>query len=152
MLMYATLWYPHFPDSSFRGNITGYAWLGSAIYTVAIVPTIVLLIGIGRALVRPRQALVALAAALLLSNLAIVIVAGVRYDVWACFQSRLCFQSLVPAIVLFGAGLRALGRIAIARWIVYVTSAATMACSLLYFFIEVALTYGLLPAGPQLKP
>ncbi|MBC8107318.1 MAG: hypothetical protein H7Z14_12065, partial [Anaerolineae bacterium] len=146
-------WYPHFPDSSFRGNIQGYAWLGSAIYAVAIVPTMVLLIGIARAIGSfMRNPIVTLAAALLLSNLAIVIAAGVRYDVWACFQSRLCFQSLAPAIVLFGVGMQTISRVKIARWIVYVTSAATIACSLLYFVIEVALTYGMLPRGPELLP
>jgi hypothetical protein len=153
LLMYATLWYPHFPDSSFRGNVFGYAWVGSAIYSVAIVPTIVLLIGVWRAIAKVgRDPIVALATALLLSNLAIVIAAGVRYNVWACFQSRLCFQSIVPAIVLLGVGMHIVERAKWSRWLVYAMSAATIACSLLYFAIEIGLTYGILQRGQQVMP
>jgi hypothetical protein len=151
--MYATAWEPHFPESSFVGNIRGYAWIGSVMYGVAIVPTIVLLIGIVLAIgLSRRNVIVALSLALLLSNLAIVIAAGVRYDVWACFQSRLCLQSLAPAIVLFGVGYAAIARFTAARWLVYVTTILTLGCSLLYFIVEVGLTYGLLEGGAQIVP
>ena len=163
LLMYATFWYPHFPDSSFRGNVFGYQWIGSAIYAVAIVPTIAFLFGVFRSIrtaarwirsreIDPGSAIVALSAALVVSNLAIVIAAGVRFDVWACFQSRLCFQSLAPAIVLFGIGAEWFLQNRWTRIILYAATGATIACAVLYFTVEIGLTYGWLARGTEVLP
>ena len=35
----------------------------------------------------------------------VVVAAGIRYDNWSCFQSRLCFQSMVPILLCFTWGM-----------------------------------------------
>lgn len=172
LLMYGTFWYSHIPDSSFRANIGGYAWVGSLIYSVAIVPTLIFLIGVGRAaivltqflrskaetrLADHRSTLVVGSLLMLVANLAIVIAAGVKYDVWACFQSRLCFQSMFPAMMLFGYGAdvlpaRAGARSRALRGAIWMICWATVGCCLLYFAVEIAFARGLLPAGAEVTP
>jgi hypothetical protein len=163
LLLYGTFWYAHIPESSFLANIWGYAWVGSLIYSFAIVPTLIFLIGVGqsfvalarfaRAAVDRRSAIVAASLLMLLSNLAIVIAAGVRYDVWTCFQSRLCFPSMFSAMVLFGCGAELLP--VRARWLrfaIYALCWATVACCLLYFAVEIPFARGWLPRGAAVKP
>ncbi len=179
LLMYGTFWYPHIPDSTFRASVRGYDWVGSVIYAVAIVPTLVFLIGLltplprtrGRGWVRgllvsrqegkdpsPRlspeyggEKLVAWSAAslLLFSNLAVVLAAGIKFDAWSCFQSRLCFQSLGPAMLLFAIGMKRLWRWRLTRMIATATCIATLLACVLYFVIEIADANQLLPRQPE---
>jgi hypothetical protein len=157
LLLYGTFWYPHVPgESSFDGNVSGYAWVGSAIYALAIIPTLIFFIGMVRATVitcaqvfdrdPPSSGLpAATALVLLLANLAVVIAAGVKYDVWSCFQSRLCFPGLAAGLVLFSLGME---KIACFRWahrVANVVCWLAVAAALLYFCIEIPLSYGLLP-------
>lgn len=162
LLFYGTFWYAHIPESSYVASVFGYAWVGSILYAVAIVPTIVFLMGvwkgvtrvvtIGRSRVQPTDLVRAGATLLLLSNLAVVIAAGIKYDAWSNFQSRLCFQSMLPALVLFGAGM---GMIPRKKWLqssVIAICWATVAAGLLYFAMEVPFSRGWLPRGPALTP
>lgn len=157
LLMYATFWYPHIPDSSFVASIHGYSWTGSTIYACAVVPTLIFIYGFIRGCIagaiKPIENRIALAAGLLLvSNLAVVLAAGFRYDVWWCFQSRLCFQSILPAMVFFGIGADALPKSPLLRQIIYAICWLTVGCCLLYFAVEIAYARGLLPAGTPLQP
>ena len=163
LLMYGTFWYSHIPnESSFHGNIRGYQWVGSLIYAVAIVPTALFLIGLVFALVSaieifcgsapPVQASHSLALcaalAIVLANVTVVIAAGVRYDVWSCFQSRLCFPSLAPALLVFCLGMEKLARFNRLGRIAHACCWATVAVALLYFCIEIPLANGWLSAPP----
>jgi hypothetical protein len=160
LLFYATFWYPHIPDSSYRANINGYAWVGSLIYALAIVPTLIFLIGLARGtwisatsgLHSPRDRLVACAIAMLLANFLVVLAAGIKYDIWSCFQSRLCFQSFLPMMMLFSLGMEILPRWRWLRGIVQTICWGTVLCCLLYFAVEIALVRGLLKPGTPVKP
>jgi hypothetical protein len=159
LLFYATLWYPHMVDSSYRGNVSGYAWVGSLIYALAIAPTLVFLIGVARAIWIiaagprwPRDWLIACAIAMLLSNFAVVMAAGVKYDLWSCFQSRLCFQSFLPMMLLFSLGMETLPRSRPLRSAIIAICWATIACCLLYFAVEIPLAISWLPSGTPVQP
>jgi len=122
MLLYATTWYPYLRDSNL--------WLSSRtalerallriLVLVGIVPTALALIGLGRAIgglgdltrlrALPEERYVALgrrvtALSLLVATLGIVVSAGIRYDVWSCFQGRLLFPVLFAELLLVANGL-----------------------------------------------
>ncbi|HVT91071.1 MAG TPA: glycosyltransferase family 39 protein [Tepidisphaeraceae bacterium] len=167
LMMFATFWYPHIPASSYGGNWHGYQWVGSIIYTLAIVPTLYFLIGYMRGLrmslqsvtfaisgrvASPRLLLALGAMLLLMSNLAVVIAAGIKYDTWWCFQSRLCFQSMMAVLFLFGLGMEYVPRHRWLRVMVLTVCWAAAAACLMYFVVEIPLARGLLLPGPELKP
>ena len=162
-LFYATFWYSHIPDSSFRAGEYGYGWVGSALYVAGIIPTILFLVGMVRAFTEsarwlwksatadPRGGVLAASLALLGSNFLIVMAAGIRYDVWSCFQSRLCFQSMIPILVILGQGIEFASRNGrFQKIIVAFMSAAIVGC-ILYFCVEIALAGELLSRGPKLE-
>jgi 4-amino-4-deoxy-L-arabinose transferase-like glycosyltransferase len=120
LLMYGTFWYAHIPESSFtvlRHN--DWNTLPAVIYLAGLIPTFLIILG---AVSKPWQALNLLkgtkqsddtfvpqiqgtaAVLLLAANLAIVLAAGFRYDVWSCFQGRLLFPSIFAIALLFGWG------------------------------------------------
>jgi hypothetical protein len=161
LLLYGTFWYPHIPDSSFRGNVQGYAWVGSILYSLAIIPTFIFLWGCARGIIHcgrmishmTDQRLLLLGSFLLLfTNLAVVFAAGIRYDAWSCFQSRLCFQSMLPAMVIFGTGFESLPRRGIAMKVIQFICWLTVATCLLYFAIEIGLTLQWLTPGSEVMP
>lgn len=162
LLMYGTFWYPHIPDSSFVGSWHGYKWVGSLIYAVAVVPTLIFLGGLVRGIGRtiraltgpskPRDRILAIAVLLLLSNVTVVIAAGVKYDAWSNFQSRLCFQSMLPILVLFGAGMELLPRKKWMDLLVIAFCGVTIGACLLYFGIELGIVYGMLQLGEAVQP
>lgn len=165
LLLYATFWYSHIPESSFDGNLRGYDWIGRLQYVLGIVPTLVFLGGIvvpAIALVRvlmrssphtPMHDVLAGALALFVSNVVIVMVAGIKYQNWSSFQARLCFPSALPMLILFWTGMNALHAYGRLRWIHGLSVAICLACAIggcIYFFVEIALAYGLIPGGePQ---
>ena len=120
LMMYATTWYPYLRDSNFRllSRGTG-GWLARLLCLAGIVPTMLGLIGLGRVLgglgaitnlrSLPEEEYVALgqrvtATVLLLATLGIVIWAGVKYDVFSCFQGRLLFPVLSSGLLLLAGG------------------------------------------------
>lgn len=162
LLMYGTFWYPHIPESTYRGNVFGYAWVGSITYALAVVPTLLFLMGLVRGIgwmiqmfrdgPDQRSLISGGATLLLLSNLAVVIGAGIKYDAWSCFQSRLCFQSMMPVLMLFGAGVEILPSKKWLQWPIFAVCWLTVACGVLYFAIEVPLSMNYLPRGPEVLP
>ena len=155
LLLYATFWYQYVSENNFSGNRTGYAWVGSLIYIVALVPTGLMVVGGHRGLVAARMLLrvrtlgdgeyrqalwEASCLLLLLTHFSLVILLGVKYDVWSCFQSRLVFAAFVPFLVLMGSGLarlEGLGWDARLYWPLRILAALF----LLYFALEVALQF-----------
>jgi 4-amino-4-deoxy-L-arabinose transferase-like glycosyltransferase len=108
LLLYGTFWYSHIRESNFQSPASA-AYVAPFIYLFAIVPTLLMLIGWWR-IIASRTAdeeriFCITCAALLAFNLAIVIAAGVKYDVWSCFQGRMLFPSMFPIILALAAGL-----------------------------------------------
>lgn len=161
MMMFATYWYSFLNEPSFRGNFSGYERVGSIMYAVAWVPTLLFLAGIlvsakaawrwlrGETADILRDGQVA-AVALLLANVVVVFAAGLKFDRWECFQSRLLMQSTAPMIVLFLAGAGMLSRWKTLRFVALGVGWATVGCALLYFYVEFAVARHLLPTDDSL--
>jgi len=121
LLFYGTFWYQYIHESNFSGNRTRWRYLGSLIYLAAIIPTVVLFTDLvcvisrvsgaltvpgNRAGRTPTRTLFETFCVLVIAlNLVLVIAAGIRFDVWSCFQSRLLFASFFSVLVLLNAGL-----------------------------------------------
>lgn len=125
LLLYGTLWYQYIPESSLRGNLTPLNCLGSCIYLLALIPTVLFLLGFFSLISRigclfhvrrlgdeefRTAAYHFTALALLVSNTAIIFALGLKHDIWSWFQSRYLFTSLPAILLLFNAGLKLLER------------------------------------------
>ncbi len=124
LMLYGTLWYPHIPDSGFLGYTTRLRYLGSAIYVVALIPTALMAVGvvrvmgsIGKVVGRhggpdgqwdTRALFDGFGVLTLLSCLALVVAAGLHYDVWTVFQARLVFPAVVGLAICLRSGLEGL--------------------------------------------
>lgn len=123
IVLYSTFWYK-FADLENDFNLgvkTRFRYMGSLIYLVAMIPTLLILLGLGlmikqtfRFLLRMR----ALTAAEFTENLekstwlalfavsvALMLVAGFKYDAWSCFQGRLFLQSFFSLLAMLYFGL-----------------------------------------------
>ena len=155
LMLYASTWYPYFTDSNFRlRQGTGWKWLARLLCLAGVIPTALGLLGLGRVLgslgevthlrMLPEPRYVALgqaitATALLLATLGIVIWAGVRYDVFPCFQGRLLFPVLFSGLLLVAAGFDGvvLRRPAARRWLNGALWASYVVFGV-YFIVEAA--------------
>ncbi|MDP9190988.1 MAG: glycosyltransferase family 39 protein [Acidobacteriota bacterium] len=135
LLLYATFWHPYVPVSNFRGTWEKVPVIAQATYLLAIPATLMIVAGW---LAAARRPLVWIPLAFFAANLAIVIAAGVKYDAWSCFQSRLLFPSF-PAIAFgYAWGIETTDR----RWpamtrFVDMTCVALYAAFLTYFTFEI---------------
>jgi hypothetical protein len=135
LLLYATLWHPYVPVSNFRGTWEWTAALAQLTYLLAIPATLLILLGWIIAARRPR---VGIPLAFFAANLAIVMAAGVKYDAWSCFQSRLLFPSFAAISLGYAWGIEAIRP----KWpastrFVDMSSIALCAAFLTYFGIEI---------------
>lgn len=130
LLFYASLWHPYTPVSNFRWSWHWTPLLAQATYLLAIPATLLIFAGW---LVAVRRSRAWIPLAFLAANFAIVMAAGVKYDAWSCFQSRLLFPSL--AAIAFG---YAWGIERYNRRIVDVLCLALYAAFLTFFVIEIA--------------
>ena len=120
MLLYGTFWYQYIPESNFQGNLTKFKYLGSSIYILALLPSFLCFVGFLKLLALTRSALFGkknnnlhpklayyqiACFLMLLANLLGVVLVGLRYNVWSCFQSRLLFPSFFVIVMLFASGL-----------------------------------------------
>jgi len=155
LLLYATTWYSYIRDSNLaKIRRTGWKWVASLLCLAGILPTALGLIGLGcalrgvsdvaelRTLSEPR--FVALgqrttATALLVATLGIVVWAGVKYDVWTCFQGRLLFPVLFSGLLLLAGGFDAVvaWRSGARRWLT-AALVASYAFWGVYYVVEVA--------------
>ena len=153
LMLYGTFWYQYIQQLNFFGNTTKSEYLGKYIYILAILPTLLFFIGVFRILFSIRSTFIceklyesfnasfyeSVSLFLLLSNLILVIITGIKYDVWSCFQSRYLFPSFFSIIILFNSGLDYLrGRHAIVQEVVYALLRCLFLLFILYFIIEVA--------------
>lgn len=123
ILFYATFWYKFMePFNGFElGTYTSFKYIGSALYVAGLIPTLLIILGgvkkvssafgfvfnfkrLSPPIFAKRLEEAAWVAILVLSVL-LVVVAGLKYNIWACFQSRLFMQSVFPIIWMLYVGL-----------------------------------------------
>ena len=120
LLLYGTFWYSHIPESNLNATRRyPLSLVPTAIYMLAVVPTLLMLVGAGRCAWRnrsPRATLAgtdsfiserlreALILLLLSSNLTLVLVWGLMHDAWSFFQARLLFAAFFSIALLIGMG------------------------------------------------
>lgn len=129
LLFFATFWHPYVPVSNFRASWQWTPLVAQATYVLAIPATLLIFAGWWR----PRAWI---PLAFLAANLAIVMAAGVKYDAWSTFQSRLLFPSFAAIAFGYAWGIERSGR-TLAR-IIDVACGALYAAFLTYFAIEIA--------------
>jgi len=126
LLLYGTFWQPYILESNLVATREGFLTIFPRLIYVAGIPvTILMLIGLGTRVARSRPIRELLRGAgpdttsrrqgtttvLLLSfNLAIIVAAGVKYDVWSCFQGRLLFPSMIGLVLGMGWGVETVVR------------------------------------------
>ena len=155
LLLYGTFWYQYFRESNFKGNRTKSKYLGSCIYLLALLPTSLFFIGFFRILFSIKYIFhykykeldeqnfnkiiyEASSLLLLLMNLALVIIAGIKYDVFSCYQARLLFPSFFAIIILFNSGLDFLEkRMQVFKKKAYLLLRCLFLLFILYFCIEI---------------
>ena len=150
LMMYGTFWYQYLYESNLMGNKTGFRTLGSLIYLLALVPTLLMFLGACDACARLKAAfsgrkledrtlqnvfsVLAFATAL-----SLVISLGIRIDIWSCFQSRLFFPAFWGVVVLFASGLARVERRPKIAGVVYPLLNVLFVCFVLYFLIELGI-------------
>lgn len=115
--MYGTMWYKFIDiENNFDGCYGRLKILESLIYLAAIVPTILMIAGAFRIAISamrratvdgvadgPHEFCAACLAATLLA-VALVLIAGFKYDVWSCFQARLTFHAFFGIALCLAVG------------------------------------------------
>ncbi len=123
IIMYSTFWYK-FADLENDYNLgvkTRFKYIGSLIYLAALIPTLLILLGLGVFInqsIRFISKIPSLDVAefkenlekttwlgLLLVSVALVLIAGYKYDAWSCFHGRLFSQAFFSLLAMLYAGL-----------------------------------------------
>ncbi|MBM3233823.1 glycosyltransferase family 39 protein [Candidatus Pacearchaeota archaeon] len=137
LMLYGTFWYQYIKDSNFNGKSAIFSWLGSLIYILAIIPTIIMIIGFFRIARNPSKNIFeTLCLLLFLTNLFFIFYAGIKYDDWAFFQSRYLFQSFFSILIFLNSGINFIKNSKI-RKLVYISL-----CSLFFLFV-IYFAYGI---------
>lgn len=123
IIFYATFWYKFCePLNGFElGSRTSFKYIGSVIYVIGLIPSVLILLGaflksvsvfkfIGKLKSTEKASFEkgleeAAWLSILLLSILLVIIAGAKYNVWVCFQSRLFLQAFFPIIWILYAGL-----------------------------------------------
>lgn len=125
VLLYATFWYAYVPvESSLRAAWDfGLPQVPRAAYVAGLLPTALMVLGVvttawrtarwarrlragGDDLVHETARQLCVAA--LLASFALTMIAGLRYDAWSCFQSRLMFHAFLPIAAVYAWGIEAI--------------------------------------------
>ncbi len=163
LLLYGTFWTGYIKESNFVATRRHpFKLVVRVLYLAAIVPTLVILVGIGTRLrraghlarsalapaddgerdLRVRSDLAALAAlGFLALTTALVVKWGLKHDAWSFFQARLVFPAFLAIALAFGWGVEACERRG--KLLLYLTNAA-LACAYL-----VIATYWAIELGDQ---
>jgi hypothetical protein len=149
VILYATFWYQYIPESNFIGNRTRPSmYLGSLIYILGLLPSVVFLIGWiaslrpgvtkgvangaanGAALARWIGALLILFTGLMF------LPAMLKYHVWSVVQARYLFPAMFACLMMFAEGMRIVGRWAVVRRALAVCMWGLTALFVIYFASE----------------
>jgi 4-amino-4-deoxy-L-arabinose transferase-like glycosyltransferase len=156
VLLYATFWYPHGPDSNFEWTNMPIDFFGSLIYLFAPIPTVAFLVGLAAIAKRAPRLLGAFrwsqrpaisvamrytVFAILLLNAAILMVTVTKYHVWSIVQGRLLFASFFGGLVAFGEGVEIFDRSRFWRAFLGIAMLLLTALFIAYLFSEVTLTF-----------
>ena len=124
IIFYATFWYKFCePLNGFElGSRTSFKYVGSVIYIIGLLPSALIILGaflkslsffnfLGKLKSSDNKTFEkgleeAAWLSILLMSILLVIIAGCKYNVWVCFQSRLFLQAFFPIIWILYAGLR----------------------------------------------
>ncbi len=166
LLLYGTFWYQLIPESNFKGDEhKPYSYLGSVIYLVALVPTVVFNLGLLRLLRRltsfvkgfdrmkqddSRSLGVYVALSMLAANAAVIIAAVAHYHVWSLMQGRYLFPSLAGVLAIFAVGAEMLDKTRYGSVILKSSMIVLMALFGLYFSSEIGFQL-LYIADPRIK-
>lgn len=123
ILLYSTFWYK-FADleNDFDlGTKTRFRYIGSLIYLIALIPTLLILLGLTLFMGQTFRFFARLRLlrdaefkeniekstwlGLLIMSVALMLIAGFKYDAWSCFQGRLFLQSFFSILAMLYAGL-----------------------------------------------
>jgi 4-amino-4-deoxy-L-arabinose transferase-like glycosyltransferase len=153
LTLYGSFWYSFMPECGFLTNLTRLRILGSLIYLIALVPTLLIvvstvagvramramtLLGVTRA---PNESLFFVYALLILAaTLLLVTLAAWKYDLWSMFQGRLLFPAYVSFVVLLHEGLRWVTRWRIVWFGVRGALVALYLCFFVYLAAEIRLS------------
>ena len=114
LLLYGTFWQPYILESNLVATRNGgLTFVSRVVYLAGLPVTALILLGLGGGVMKAlrvegldsvsgQQRLTGIL--LFFFNLALVVTAGVRYDVWSCFQGRLLFPSAVGIALSLGWG------------------------------------------------
>ena len=116
VILYATFWYQYIPESNFILNRTRPTmYLGSVIYLVGLVPTLVFLVGWVASL-RPGKVVTVVGALMLLFTALMFLPALMKYHVWSIIQARYLFPAMFACFLAFAEGMGRIERWKAARW------------------------------------
>lgn len=150
LMFYSQFWYLYYPfDNNFKGCFTNLKYIGSALYVIGVIPTLLFLAGYLGSLFRApvvwsgrktedRNVILFFSALLCSFNLTLVMLAGLKYDVWSCYQSRLFYAAFPGMLVLLDEGIRRCFRDKIPKTIVLVFG-VLFVLLLSYFASEIVL-------------
>jgi 4-amino-4-deoxy-L-arabinose transferase-like glycosyltransferase len=166
LLMYGTFWYQHIPESSFIGNKhSPFKYLGSVIYLVAVIPTLIFLVGFCTVIIGVPKFLLqfdlkrdetkrllwqVVMLSSLIGNFALLIVVVSKYHVWSVMEARLLFPSIVGGLVAFSNGVTIANEFRIFDRILKSAMLMLVALFLLYLSSEVGICI-LTELEPKLK-
>jgi len=152
LLLYGTFWYQYIPESNFKGNRSPLKYLGSFIYIVAVVPTLIFFVGFLRVIYSGHKLLSyrrlskiyfnkllyeIILVGLLMMNILMVVSVGVKYDVTSVFQSRSFFPSFGGIIIIFSSGLNLLKRYKKIKPLIFGSLNCLFILFLVYFITEI---------------
>lgn len=156
LMLYATFWYQHVPESSFIGSShRPFTFLAVAIYIAALIPTAVFLIGLGGLTMSApalahnfslnnsidgRKLTLYAAVGLLAGNLGIMLAALAKYHVCSIMQGRLLFPSFFGLLAVVAAGIEQVERTRWATRLLRVSMSALCVLFISYLSGEIALT------------
>jgi len=149
--LYGSFWYQYIPESNFKGNLSKFKYLGSTIYLLAIIPTLLFIIGIIYLTKKSKTMFnkhkkddmnnlffPITSVLLFIANLVLIVAIGIKYDVWSCFQSRLFFPSLFGLIILLKFGLEYIDNMKYKK-IAHIGIYLLFIMFVIYFIIEIML-------------
>src|SRR5262249_13817120 len=109
------------PESNFTGNLySPFKYLGSVIYLVAVIPTLIFVLGFCALVIRVPKFLLQfdlerdetrrllwqyVMMSVLIANFVLLVGLVFKYHVWSIMQSRLLFPSIVGGLVAFANGI-----------------------------------------------
>lgn len=154
LLMYSTFWYAYIPESNFDATRDyPFSVLPRTIYILGLIPTSLIAVGLGSVLWRNRTPLKhfyesttffnqrlkeSVLALILLMNLMLVLIWGLKHNAWSFFQGRLLFPSFLALAFSFGWGLERVGPWRSALQSVFICGLyLTYALLVCYFGIEI---------------